>query len=268
MSYTSWSVIYGEQPSAAKWNILGTNDAEFDQRTSDGWTAAGETWVYASADDPTYTFTITGDKTAKYSAGMRIRLKQGGSYLYFIITKVAYSSPNTTVTVYGGTDYDLSNNTITDNYFSVVKAPESFPLDPSKWTETYSSASQATQGSNTANVWYNIGGSLSIPIGVWRVRYSVIGAYAKASTTDVNFYVSLSTANNSASDAEMTGFSAFSTGSSTSLTTQNTISREKTLVVTSKATYYLNFMSDFASGTLYCQGSLGKTIIKAICAYL
>lgn len=29
MSYQSWSVVFGEQPSAAKWNILGTNDASF-----------------------------------------------------------------------------------------------------------------------------------------------------------------------------------------------------------------------------------------------
>lgn len=29
MSYSSWSVSFGEQPSAAKWNLLGTNDAEF-----------------------------------------------------------------------------------------------------------------------------------------------------------------------------------------------------------------------------------------------
>lgn len=27
MSYTAWSLVYGEQPSTAKWNILGTNDA-------------------------------------------------------------------------------------------------------------------------------------------------------------------------------------------------------------------------------------------------
>lgn len=29
MSYQSWSVVFGEQPSAAKWNILGQNDASF-----------------------------------------------------------------------------------------------------------------------------------------------------------------------------------------------------------------------------------------------
>lgn len=29
MAYQSWSVVFGEQPSASKWNILGTNDASF-----------------------------------------------------------------------------------------------------------------------------------------------------------------------------------------------------------------------------------------------
>lgn len=33
MAYASWSVAFGEQPSAAKWNILGTNDASFNDGT-------------------------------------------------------------------------------------------------------------------------------------------------------------------------------------------------------------------------------------------
>ena len=36
MAYASWSVVYGEQPSAAKWNILGTNDASFNDGTGIG----------------------------------------------------------------------------------------------------------------------------------------------------------------------------------------------------------------------------------------
>lgn len=39
MAYQVWSVVFGEQPSASKWNILGTNDAEFNsliQRLSGG----------------------------------------------------------------------------------------------------------------------------------------------------------------------------------------------------------------------------------------
>lgn len=34
MSYTAWSVVYGEQPTAAKWNQLGSNDAGFRDGTN------------------------------------------------------------------------------------------------------------------------------------------------------------------------------------------------------------------------------------------
>ena len=33
MAYAAWSVAFGEQPSASKWNILGTNDAAFNNGT-------------------------------------------------------------------------------------------------------------------------------------------------------------------------------------------------------------------------------------------
>lgn len=47
-----------------------------------GWITAGETWTYASADSPSFTFTISGDKRDKYSVGMKIKLTQG-SVKYF-----------------------------------------------------------------------------------------------------------------------------------------------------------------------------------------
>jgi len=34
MAYTAWSVVYGEQPTAAKWNQLGANDAVFKDGTN------------------------------------------------------------------------------------------------------------------------------------------------------------------------------------------------------------------------------------------
>lgn len=36
MAYVAWSVVFGEQPSAAKWNILGQNDASFNDGTGLG----------------------------------------------------------------------------------------------------------------------------------------------------------------------------------------------------------------------------------------
>lgn len=43
MAYASWSVVFGEQPSAAKWNILGTNDASFNDGTGIGTSVIGNT---------------------------------------------------------------------------------------------------------------------------------------------------------------------------------------------------------------------------------
>lgn len=34
MAYTTWSVVFGEQPTAAKWNQLGANDAGFKDGTN------------------------------------------------------------------------------------------------------------------------------------------------------------------------------------------------------------------------------------------
>ena len=36
MAYQAWSVVFGEQPSASKWNILGSNDASFNDGTGFG----------------------------------------------------------------------------------------------------------------------------------------------------------------------------------------------------------------------------------------
>lgn len=77
MAYASWSVVFGEQPSAAKWNILGTNDASFNDGTGIGdgviepvhldATQSDSTWVWQDWA-PTYAnITVgTGTVTAKY----------------------------------------------------------------------------------------------------------------------------------------------------------------------------------------------------------
>ncbi len=40
MAYTAWSVVFGEQPSASKFNILGTNDAGFRDGSNFAWGAS------------------------------------------------------------------------------------------------------------------------------------------------------------------------------------------------------------------------------------
>ncbi|TAL08209.1 MAG: hypothetical protein EPO02_13560 [Nitrospirae bacterium] len=67
MSYAAWSVVFGEQPSAAKWNILGTNDAYFDSVIS-RFVAIDPGVVVVNAVDPANTNWTSVDITANTSA--------------------------------------------------------------------------------------------------------------------------------------------------------------------------------------------------------
>lgn len=61
MAYSSWSVVFGEQPSAAKWNILGSNDDHFYGFLGDN--LAWQSWT------PTFTNLTVGNGTlvSKYT---------------------------------------------------------------------------------------------------------------------------------------------------------------------------------------------------------
>lgn len=47
MTYQSWTVVFGEQPAASKWNILGTNDAHFYSFLGDNlaWQSFTPSWT-------------------------------------------------------------------------------------------------------------------------------------------------------------------------------------------------------------------------------
>jgi hypothetical protein len=231
-----------------------------------GWVSAGETWTYAGADDPAFTFTVSGDVTTKYSAGMRLRVSQStGGTKYFIVTKVAYSAPDTTITVYGGTDYNLENEAISSPNFSVVKAPYAFPLDPTKWTVESKDTTARTQASPTSGTWYNLGShTISIPVGVWNVSYQV-AVDGSRTAGDVYVLTTLSTANNTESDADWTAL--IRTASQAYL--EGTLARHKVITLASKTPYYLNVQAG-ASGhaSINTLSTASPAIIRAVCAYL
>jgi hypothetical protein len=234
----------------------------------DGWIPAGETWTYASADDPTFTFTVAADVTTKYSAGMKIKLTQG-TVKYFIITAVStFTGGNTTITVYGGTDYDLTSATITENYYSTQKAPFGFPMSPAKWSVEVVDTSSRVQGTPTNATWYNLGTTarqISIPIGVW-VTYYKTDVWASATAGRIDIYSTLSTANNSSSDNDFTCRGIFNSVELTGLASNAT----KNLAIAAKTTYYLNYkVSEATSPTfLGSDGTAVATVIRATCAYL
>ncbi len=234
-----------------------------------GWTVAGETWTYASSDAPIYTFTIAAfDATTKYSIGMKIKLTDNGVQFGFI-TKVVFDDPNSTITVYMGTDYSLSGGAITSPYYSTMKAPLGFPLNPAKWTVEVTDVTERIQDSPVQDTWYNLGTiSINIPIGTWDVSYNVCFGCYIASGTNVSTQCTLSTANNSESDVDFTSYNAFG-GASGAIFVQSAGFKSKPLNLVTKDVYYINTRTGGASmGKIYNLNQRHKLIIRAICVYL
>jgi len=230
---------------------------------ADGWDG-GVALTYVSSDSPTYSVSCTGDKTTSYYPGMRIKLTDV-STKYFIITSASYST-STVLTLYGGTDYVLSGSPITNPYYSSAKAPAGFPLDPTKWTLETSGSTSAVQTNPSQSTWYNLGSlSINIPLGLWKIEYHVC-AYAYDGTSGaVNIKSTLSTANNSESDASMSARLYVESGT----TIIGTHYKSKFLTLASKATYYLNANTSHASqDEIGHRGDYTSTIIRAISSYL
>lgn len=231
--------------------------------SNDGWISDSNTWTYSSADGATGVFTVNADVTANIQIGDRIKLTQTTAK-YFIVTKApSYSAPNTTITVWGGTDYTLANAAISSPYYSHIKNPFGFSTDPSKWTIETKDTSDRTQGSPAGATWYNMGSlSADIHIGLWYVEYFV---NIKATGGSSNgLYTTLSTANNSNSDADFEALIA-SSGDMYGVAT-----KRKLLTLTSKTTYYLNGQIAYGSETTigFMGSSNGSTYIRAVCALL
>lgn len=74
MAYSSWSVVFGEQPSAAKWNILGNNDASFNDGTGFGLGVIGSTTL---AEDYIRGRYQTGDGTNSAPTDLTMQMGWG-----------------------------------------------------------------------------------------------------------------------------------------------------------------------------------------------
>ncbi len=240
---------------------------------ADGWIAAGETWTYASADDPTFTFTIASfDATAKYSVGMKLKLTQTTAK-YFFITKVVFDDPGSTITIYGGTDYDLVNAAISGPYYGMVKTPLGFPQDPGKWAVTVTDSTDRQQSNPTQDTWYNLGttnSQISVPIGLWDLGYFVNAYAQEASSATAQINITLSTGNNTESDADLTTEVALTvTVAHNNIVPVIAMGRRKIVTGASKTTWYLNAMCPQADGEdIRYRNIHGDMTLTAVCAYL
>jgi hypothetical protein len=223
-----------------------------------------------TADDPTYVITFAGvDLTGGMSVGMKVKWIQNGTTRYGIITEIAFST-NTTMTIYGGTDYDVDDTAsfaISGFNYSRVRVPHGFPMNPLKWTVEITDANIQTQAGPASGTWYNLGGAATqivIPIGSWSVTMKCLAQGAVTNGGSVK--ATLSTANNTESDPYFTR--ADEASGSTAYRPTVAAWAERNLLLASKTTYYLNCCMLNASAELWLRGDIERTWVNAVCNYL
>lgn len=151
--YSPYLVAHGENPASStkQNNLILAIQADMTSlqgsvaalpSAADQWAAADETWSYASAT----TFTISGDKSGKYTGGMRIKLTQAATVKFFTVVSASYLAPSTTVTVYGHGTYTLANSAISSPYYAAGYAPVGFPFATGDTGEYKVSAQSASHG--------------------------------------------------------------------------------------------------------------------------
>ena len=191
---------------------------------------------------------------------------------YGVITKVELSGSDTLVNVFTPEGYGIPNETLTNPFYSTQDTPFGFPRDKGKWT-VESLTGARTQSSPSAGTWYNLGGSLSVPTGGWRLRYSTI-MFADDVGAAIQVATTISTANNTNSLSPEWTIQSRTYKDQTSVTVHNAVphSTEGYIDTSTITPYYLNASaatSGLASIVLGYSGSESTySVIKAECAYI
>jgi len=178
------------------------------------------------------------------------------STLDYGIVQSAVFSTNTTVVVQvpEGCTIPTSGGVSAVSY-SGLKTPYGFPSDENRWYLLCYKKASITQAGATVSTWYNLGStSILVPVGNWILGYSGLFQASNSGANSTEIYVTLSTANNTASDSNNIVSSASgSLASSCSLpASKNHIG----LSISVATTYYLNAMYYSGTGTVallyYC----------------
>lgn len=189
---------------------------------------------------------------------------------YAIITKVTYSAPDTTVTVFTGTDHNIPNTTLENPFYSTQKTPLNFPSTRAKW-RVESSVRWAYTGISIGSTgsWVASNHKLSVPTGSWRYGYK--GSYNFASTVsglrDANITLAPSgTLTNGTLSHEL---AVWIYRNSTSDAPDHAY-KDSYVDLTSQTEYiqYGQITSSSGSESWQIRGDKGETTIFAECAYI
>lgn len=210
--------------------------------------------------------TANGSATATNADSPFAQAATAGTLEYGIVTSASFST-NTTLTVQvpEGSAIPTSGGVSAVSY-STQKVPYGFPAEKLKWNIEMLQRANGSQSSPSANTWYNIGVALTVPIGSWTVDYQVLAKVVN-NTNVPSIYSTLSTANNSQSDADFSSEARWTSANANGY--QSYLARSKDLTLGSQTPYYLNAQTDQASASsLTFQAADGTTTIRAAIAYL
>jgi hypothetical protein len=198
-------------------------------------------------------------QTAQGSSNINITKK-------FLLTDISYSAPNTTMTLYGGTDFALSNSAITNPYYSMVQQPFGFNRNPDKWSYQiwdYRSLSQTPANNTTA---YNMGGvAITVPIGKFELSLKCYGYASNTVDQEITLNIGLATVSNAVASNSLNVFLViFSTIIGGKFYVKDTID------ISVKKTYYLTALNYYTSGTpaMYVFGDRSTTKLIAKSVYI
>ena len=155
MGYSAWSVVFGEQPSAAKWNILGSNDAAFNN--AGGVLAAG--LALASGQ----TGGVSTQANAGSAGGTIYWINLGGIKLMWGVT--------TSQTIGGAAPASATLGITFPAFFTTVQA--AIPVSGGISANTqYSFVSTASISTSALSLNFNI---VSGSAGIFQAHWLVIG---------------------------------------------------------------------------------------------
>lgn len=205
------------------------------------------------------------DLTSYLSVGMKIKFNQDGATKYAFITKMA----NNQLTLYMGNDYSLSNSTISNFYYSMLKAPYGFPLKRESWDIIKTITTTTGENNPSKGSYYQLENmTITVPIGEWEVGWQA-NIYPQRTGTGTNEQQSgLSTSLTEPSNPEL-----FATIFTTGNTTQDmaNMGRNSNYYFDSKKTFYFlarTTQSNITYIGIYANNSYGYATLYAKCQYL
>jgi len=191
-----------------------------------------------------------------------------GTVEYGIVTAASYST-NTTLTVQvpEGSAIPTSGGISAVSY-SISRSPFGFPSSETKWDIILLTKQGLSQSAPSLGTWYNAFANgamqITVPIGAWRVDYNqTIYNGHSGGTSDV--YITLSTANNTESDNQMTcRYATNGTNGAHGLAT-----KERDYTLSAATVYYLNIKAGAGSGSsIYMLGDQTAGWLRAKLAYV